>query len=317
MLELILFETIITKYLFNLKLAVMDDYYNTCLIVLGSTAITSLAPVILLFFVPNIDNENSLKKLLSLAVGCLIGDAFLHMIPQIAQQSQHDQDHHHDDHDHHHHDHHHNHHHHHHEFDYKLYSVALFKTLFGIVVFIIAEAGFKFINSRYRNKKSSRAKKKKDDDHHHQHSHDLVYLFADWLHNFGDGIFLAISYTTNARLGLSTTIAILLHEIPHQLSDYIVLRRSCSKFQAIKFQAMTAVGAFLGATCSLLLGAYAKQAVDLILPVLAGGFIFIAVKLALKDLLPQVKLTNFRETIETMIYFSAGLFIMHGLTYFE
>lgn len=292
----------------------MDDYYNTCLIALGSTVVTSLAPVILLFFVPNIDNQNSLKKLLSLAVGCLMGDAFLHMIPQIAQQSQHNQDHHeHHDHDHHHNDDHH--HHHHHKFDSKLYSVALFKTLFGVIVFIIAEASFKFINSRYRNKKSLKAKKKKNDDH--QHSHDLVYLFADWLHNFGDGIFLAISYTTNLRLGFGTTIAILLHEIPHQLSDYIVLRRSCSKLQAIKFQAMTAVGAFLGTTCSLLLGAYAKQTVDLMLPVLAGGFIFIAVKLAIKDLIPQVKLTNFRETVETMIYFAAGLFIMHGLTYFE
>lgn len=294
----------------------MDDYYTICLNALGSTAIISLAPVILLLFLP-IDNEVNLKKSVALAIGCLLGDSFLHIIPHIAHGH-----HHHDEHDHNHH-----HGHHHDEFDHKLYVVALSKVLAGIVVFIILETAVNSINSKANNKPakkkksaSDKAKKKKDDDytdkHHHGHIHasGILNLIADFLHNFTDGIAIGASYMSGVKLGLSTTLAIFLHEVPHEISDYVILRRSgCSRTKAIWLQAVTAVGAFLGTAISLLLGSYVEQASELILPFTAGGFIYIAIK----HLIPQLKNSDFKEKVTGLIYFVVGFGIMYMMVWLE
>jgi len=75
----------------------------------------------------------------------------------------------------------------------------------------------------------------------------LLNLIADTAHNFTDGMAIAASFTTSYQLGISTTVAVFFHEIPHEIGDFAILIQSgFSKRQAISAQVLTALGAFLG-----------------------------------------------------------------------
>jgi len=295
----------------------MHDY-TTYVYALSSVLFISLAPVIVLLFLP-IDNKVSLKKLLALAAGCLLGDAFLHLIPE----SSHEHDHHHEETHHHHHHSHEASHGHHHRHDH---GVGL-KVLAGIMVFFILE---KYIysmklgssKSSTNNSRSDKAKKKKDDDHHnrqvehdgHIHASGILNLIADFLHNFTDGLAIGASFISGTKLGLSTTFAIFLHEVPHEIGDYAILIQSgFSKKKAIWLQAVTAVGAISGTILSLLLGSHDERANAWILPFTAGGFIYIATV----HLIPQLKNSNFKQTVVELICFVIGVGIMYMMAWLE
>lgn len=289
--------------------------YSTYTYALASVTFISLAPVVVLLFLP-IDNKVNLKKLLALAAGCLLGDAFLHLIPESSHSSVQSHGHHghsgeHHEHDHHHHDHHgaesHGHHHDH--------SVGI-KVLAGIMLFFILEKYIYSINLE-QGTKNDRAKKKKNDDHHdhaHIHASGILNLIADFLHNFTDGLAIGASFLSGTKLGLSTTFAIFLHEIPHEIGDYAILRQSgFSKTKAIWLQCVTAIGAVSGTVISLLIGSHDERANAWILPFTAGGFIYIATV----HLIPQLKNSSFKQTIVELICFIIGVSIMYMMSWLE
>lgn len=300
---------------------------------LTSVTFISLAPVVVLLVLP-VDNKYSLKKLLALAAGCLLGDAFLHLIPESIHNSHaagdnhghgnHDHHHDHDHHDHHHHDH--GHHHgpheaHGHSHDH---SVGLM-VLAGLMVFLVLEKYIYSIRPSIEHKQG-KAKKKKNDDHHdddangdhhghdHIHASGILNLIADFLHNFTDGLAIGASFLSGTKLGLSTTFAIFLHEIPHEIGDYAILVQSgFSKKKAIWLQTITALGAVSGTLVSLFIGSHNQQASKWILPFTAGGFIYIATV----HLIPQLKYSNFKQTIIELICFSIGVGIMYMMSWLE
>lgn len=299
----------------------MHDF-TTYAYALTSVTFISLAPVIILYLLP-IDNKVNLKKLLALAAGCLLGDAFLHLIPESSHQ--HGHDHHHEHDDHHDHDHHHESHDAHgHAHDH---AIGL-KVLAGIMVFFILE---KYIysakscdHSPKSPSKSEKAHKKKNDDYdeHLHHNHDqgqihasgILNLIADFLHNFTDGLAIGASFISGTKLGLSTTFAIFLHEVPHEIGDYAILIQSgFSKTKAIWLQAVTAIGAVSGTVISLLLGSHDERANEWILPFTAGGFIYIATV----HLIPQLKNSNFKQTVIELICFVIGVGIMYSMAWLE
>lgn len=285
----------------------MDDY-TTYVYALSSVTFISLAPIFILFILP-VDNKVSLKKLLALAAGCLLGDAFLHLIPHSGGHHEHDHHHHSHNLDHHHH-HEHDSHHHHHDDN----NVGL-KVLGGILVFFILE---KYIYSMNDDKKDNKAKKKKNDNHNHEHEHihasGILNLIADFLHNFTDGLAIGASFITGTKLGLSTTFAIFLHEVPHEIGDYAILIQSgFSKKKAIWLQAVTALGAVSGTILSLIIGTHDERANDWILPFTAGGFIYIATV----HLIPQLKNSNFKQTVVELICFVIGVGIMYIMAWLE
>lgn len=304
----------------------MSDY-TLYLYALSSVTFISLAPIIVLLILP-IDNKFNLKKFLALAAGCLLGDAFLHLIPESAHDhghsAHHDHDHHHD----HHHDHDHDHHHHHH--DHSQSSVVGLKVLAGIMVFFVLEKYIYSIKSSSDNKSkgqkppvTERAKKKKNDDyngshsdHHHDHIHasGILNLIADFLHNFTDGLAIGASFLSGTKLGLSTTFAIFLHEVPHEIGDYAILIQSgFSKTKAIWLQAVTAIGAVSGTVISLVVGSHDERANAWILPFTAGGFIYIATV----HLIPQLKNSDFKQTLLELICFVIGVGIMYVMGWLE
>ena len=110
-------------------------------------------------------------------------------------------------------------------------------------------------------------------------------LTGDGLHNLADGIIIAGAYLANPAAGVATTIAVLLHEVPQEMSDFaILLHAGFSKRRAVAFNLLSASLAIVGAVFGLIAGSMAGSFADLTLPIAAGAFIYIAGT----DLLPEL-----------------------------
>jgi zinc and cadmium transporter len=112
-------------------------------------------------------------------------------------------------------------------------------------------------------------------------------LIGDAVHNFIDGALIAASYLVSPALGFSTTLAVVFHEIPQELGDFGVLIHSgLSVRQALALNLASASVAILGNVATLWIGAATGPLVsDLLVPVTAGGFIYIAAA----DLIPELQ----------------------------
>ncbi|KAG1775291.1 ZIP-like iron-zinc transporter [Suillus placidus] len=141
-------------------------------------------------------------------------------------------------------------------------------------------------------------------------------LFGDFVHNITDGLAMAASFYSSPLIGATTTLACFAHEIPHEIADYSILVRSgFTKKQAMQSQFLTAIGAFVGTfmgiaihnlsasgtiTESLDLAAGVRQdasgilgttvqPADLVIPFVAGGFMYIGAVAVLPTLLAESK----------------------------
>lgn len=75
-----------------------------------------------------------------------------------------------------------------------------------------------------------------------------MFLFGDFLHNFTDGIALGASYAFSVKIGISSTIAILMHETPHEIGDFAYLiKKNYSLVGILSTQIFTSIGCLLGA----------------------------------------------------------------------
>ncbi len=126
--------------------------------------------------------------------------------------------------------------------------------------------------------------------HHAHYPHeDVIHpvamsnLVGDGLHNLLDGSLIAASYLVSPTVGVATTIAVVLHEIPQELGDFgILVHSGVTPKRALRLNLLTGSGAIVGAVLALLSGE--ALAGELLLPVAAGAFIYIAST----DLLPEL-----------------------------
>lgn len=138
-------------------------------------------------------------------------------------------------------------------------------------------------------------------------------LVADFSHNFTDG--LAIGATFLRGSGWQTTIAILLHELPHELGDFAILIQSGFKRrEAIYLQVLTALGAMIGTVLGLLIESAGDTDSAWISPLTAGGFIYIACSSILPQLLEDCSIW---QTVKEVFAFIAGVILMIGITFLE
>lgn len=137
-------------------------------------------------------------------------------------------------------------------------------------------------------------------------------LIADGIHNFIDGIIIGAAYMASLPVGIATTLAVVLHEIPQEMSDYgVLLYAGYSKGKALLFNFLCASFAILGTVMSLTVGADFKEFSSLMLPVSAGGFIYIAGS----DLLPELhKEVNPSKSLLQLIAMGLGIILMLLLT---
>jgi zinc and cadmium transporter len=158
------------------------------------------------------------------------------------------------------------------------------------------------------------------DGHGHEHGHDAheagksgwMILVGDSLHNFTDGILIAAAFLTDPALGLITSVAIIAHEIPQEIGDFIVLLNAgFSRARAYVYNLASSLMAVLGGVVGYLALDQASDWIPYVLVFASSGFIYIAVS----DLMPQMqRRATVRETIPQVLLISVGVMIVLALT---
>jgi zinc and cadmium transporter len=152
---------------------------------------------------------------------------------------------------------------------------------------------------------------------HWRHCHDVgckvhtfgyMNLAGDAVHNFIDGLIIAAAFVSDVRVGLATVAAIIMHEIPQELGDFGVLVHSgFSKRRAIAMNFLTALVAVAGGVVGIAVSSYASVFADALLPIAAGGFLYIAAS----DLIPEIRaVTDTKKSIATFAAFVLGIAFM-------
>lgn len=116
-----------------------------------------------------------------------------------------------------------------------------------------------------------------------------LILYADAIHNFTDGIIIAASYLVSIPVGIATTIAVILHEIPQEIGDFgLLVHSGFSKWKALGVNFLSALAAVAGTVFGLFLGSSFSFLLPVITAFAAGGFLYIAGT----DLLPEIHKTS-------------------------
>jgi len=170
----------------------------------------------------------------------------------------------------------------------------------GILIFFILE---KFIRWRHCHLPTSEE---------HMHPVVTLNLIGDGLHNFLDGIIIAGSFLVNINLGIATTIAVIAHEIPQEISDFgVLLHAGFSRVRALVLNLLSASTAILGSIIALIIGGRTESFTNFIIPFTAGNFIYIATS----DLFPELKkdCTKLHQAFFQLASIVAGIGIMLAL----
>ncbi|KAH8268639.1 hypothetical protein KR026_011063 [Drosophila bipectinata] len=140
-------------------------------------------------------------------------------------------------------------------------------------------------------------------------------LLANSIDNFTHGLAVAGSFLVSFRHGVLATFAILLHEIPHEVGDFAILLRSgFSRWDAARAQLLTAGAGLLGALVAIG-GSGVTSAMEArtswIMPFTAGGFLHIALVTVLPDLLKEEER---KESIKQLLALVFGIALMAVMT---
>lgn len=178
----------------------------------------------------------------------------------------------------------------------KIESIGIF-VLIGIMIFFVME---KFLCWRHCHKRKCEV-----------HPFAYTILVGDGLHNFIDGLIIAAAYLINMNLGIVTTIAIILHEIPQEIGDFgVLIYGGFKKRKALLFNFLSALTAIIGALVGYFVGAQIN--ITYLLPFAAGGFIYVAAT----DLIPELrKKTKISDSAMQFIFILIGMALMWMLKF--
>jgi len=150
---------------------------------------------------------------------------------------------------------------------------------------------------------------------HHKHPFAWMNLFGDSIHNFIDGLIIGASYLISIPVGIATTIAVILHEIPQEIGDFgVLVHGGFSVRKAVLLNFLTALTAMLGTVAILVFGDISENLSLFLIPFAAGNFIYIAST----DLIPELhkETTIYKSTIQ-LICFILGVGVMLSLLIME
>jgi len=216
----------------------------TSLLAIFLISLVSLSGVFFLFLKPGLISRLSVY-LVSFAVGGLLGDAFIHILPQSYSGN------------------------------IPEVSVSLL-VITGLLLNFILE---KFLRWRHCHN---------PDCHEEGGGHDHIVtlnLVADGVHNFIDGLLVAASFMVSRELGLATSLAVLLHEIPQEIGDFAILvHNKVPVLKALFLNFLSAIISLLGVLLAFFFGGNIENFASYLLPITAGAFIY----LAASDLIPEL-----------------------------
>lgn len=214
----------------------------------GAVSLVSLVGITTLAF-----RQGFLRKavslLISLAAGALLGDAFIHLIPEA--------------------------------FESVDGTLAGLSILGGILIFFLLE--------KYLHWHHSHGEEEDSPEHARIHPVGSLVIVSDGVHNLVDGLAIGAAFMVSPEVGIATTVAIALHEIPQEIGDFgLLVHAGFSRGKALLMNFLSALTAFGGLAIAFILGEAHEAFVPLIAAFAAGNFIYIA----LADLVPELQKTT-------------------------
>jgi len=184
---------------------------------------------------------------------------------------------------------------------------ALFATLLGgLLFFFLLEKAELYRHTHHHE----------GDEHDHHHGFDRQQagrggwsvILGDSIHNFCDGIIIAAAFLADTRLGVVTSLAIIAHEIPQEVGDYIVLLNAgFSRAKALFYNAVSGLSAVVGGIVGYFIVGPWEALFPYLLVIAASSFIYVAVA----DLIPQLQhRLTLKETVAQLGWLGAGLLIV-------
>jgi zinc and cadmium transporter len=184
---------------------------------------------------------------------------------------------------------------------------ALFATLLGgLLFFFLLEKAELYRHTHHHE----------GDGHHHDHRFDeqqagqggWSVLMGDSIHNFCDGVIIAAAFLTDTRLGVVTALAIVAHEVPQEVGDYIVLLNAgFSRTKALLYNALSGLAAVAGGVLGYFVVGPWEDLFPYLLVVAASSFIYVAVA----DLIPQLQQRMpLKDTAAQLAWLAAGMGIV-------
>jgi len=174
----------------------------------------------------------------------------------------------------------------------------------NISIYVMMGIGFFFVIEKFIHWRHCHIPHSKE----HIHPFAMMNLFGDGVHNFIDGIIIGASYLASIPVGIATTIAVILHEIPSEIGDFgVLLHGGFSKSKALFYNFITALAAVIGAIVSLVISSYVDNVTTFLIPFAAGGFIYIAGS----DLIPELhKEVEVKKSLLQFIAIVLGVSVM-------
>ncbi|HLU77474.1 MAG TPA: ZIP family metal transporter [Burkholderiales bacterium] len=148
--------------------------------------------------------------------------------------------------------------------------------------------------------------------HSHGHAHDdrgrsgLMILIGDSFHNFVDGVLIAAAFMQSPALGVVTATAVIAHEVPQEVGDFLILLHSgYSKARAFALNLLSSLAMLVGALLAYFALQIVQGAVDILLALAAASMIYVAVA----DLIPGLhKRPELRATAQQVVLILLGIF---------
>ncbi len=136
-------------------------------------------------------------------------------------------------------------------------------------------------------------------------------LIGDSIHNAIDGLVIISTFTISPMLGIPVTLSIIFHEIPQEIGDFgVLLYSGFKKTKALFYNFITALTAVLGVVTGYFLLERIEGLNQFLLPVAAGGFIYIAAS----DLIPEIhQEKSLVKSIIAFVVFLTALALMLAL----
>ena len=212
------------------------------------------------------------RHLVSLSVGVLLGTALLQVLPEA--------------------------------FESKVEPHRLFATLLGgLLFFFLLEKAELYRHGHHHE----------GDGHEHHHGSDAdqagrggwSVLVGDSIHNFCDGIIIAAAFLADVQLGIVTAVAVVAHEIPQEVGDYIVLLNAgFSRRKALLYNGLSGLASVLGGVLGYYIVGPWEAYFPYLLVAASSSFVYVAVA----DLLPQLqRRLPLRQTLAQIGWIGAGL----------
>ena len=176
-----------------------------------------------------------------------------------------------------------------------------FVVLFAFVSFFLIE---KLFHWRHCHKENCEV-----------HSLGYMNLVGDSLHNFIDGLVIASVFMVDFKLGIITTLTIALHEVPQEIGDFgVLIHAGFNKGKALVLNYIVATTVILGGVVGYFASFYIGDVMPYLLPIAAGGFIYIASS----DLMPEIREeTNLKKSIISFGIFLLGIIFMYAVKFLE